>query len=71
MDLTLKLKCGRKGLIMKRFNSHLQITYNTKTNKIEINPRRFIYLLIGYKQMSENARLLVLEEIRQITREDK
>lgn len=56
---------------MKRFNSHLQITYNTKTNKIEINPRRFIYLLIGYKQMSENARLLVLEEIRQITREDK
>ena len=55
---------------MKRFNGHLQVTYNTKTNKIEIDPRRFIYLLIAYRQMSENARLLMLKEIKQLARED-
>jgi len=55
---------------MKRFNGHLQITYNTKTNKIEIDPKRFISLLIGYRQMSENARVLILKEIRQIAREN-
>jgi hypothetical protein len=60
----------KKGLIVKKFNGHLQITYNTKTKKIEIDPRRFIYLLIAYEQMSEKAKLLILKEIKQITRED-
>ena len=54
---------------MKRFNGHLRITYNTQTKKIEIDPSRLIFLLIGYRQMSENARILILEEIKQIARE--
>ena len=56
---------------MKRFNGHLRITYNTLTKKIEIDPSRFMSLLIGYRQMSENARILMLKEISQIAREDK
>ena len=55
---------------MKRFNGHLRITDKTVTNKIEIDPTRFILLLITYRKISEDARLLMLEEIKQITKED-
>ena len=66
----MKKMKNRKGLTMKRFNEHLRITYNTLTKKIEIDPSRFILLLITYRKISEDARLLMLEEIRQIARED-
>ena len=55
---------------MKRFNGHLRITYNTKTKKIEIDAERFICLLVTYKQISKDARVQMLKEIRQIARED-
>ena len=55
---------------MKRFNGHLHITYNTETKKIEIDPKRFMLLLVGYAQMAQSARILMLQEIRQLSRED-
>jgi hypothetical protein len=55
---------------MKRYNGHLGITYNTRTKKIEIDPSRLIYLLIAYRKISENARILIIKEIKQIARED-
>lgn len=55
---------------MKRFNGHLRITYNTETKKIEIDPTRLIYLLVAYKQIAKDARLLMIEEIKQLARED-
>lgn len=66
----MKKMKNRKGLTMKRYNGHLRITYNTRTKKIEIDPSRLISLLIGYRQISENARILILKEVRQIARED-
>ena len=55
---------------MKRFNGHLRMTYNTKTKKIEIDPIRLMHLLVAYKQISKDARLLMIEEIKQLARED-
>lgn len=55
---------------MKKFNSHLQITYNPKTNKIEIDPNRFTYLLVAYKQMPEDVRLRMIKEIKQFVKEN-
>ena len=63
-------KMWQKEVTMKRFNGHLQITYNTKTKKIEIDPKRFMLLLVGYAQMAQSARTLMLQEIRQLSRED-
>lgn len=60
----------RKGLTMKRFNGHLRMTYNTNTKKIEIDPDRFICLLVTYKQISEDVRLRMIKEIKQLARED-
>lgn len=54
---------------MKRYNGHLEITYNTHSKKIEIEPSRFICLLVGFTQISDNAKTLILKEIKQLTRE--
>ncbi len=56
---------------MKRFNGHLRITYNTETKKIEVDPTRFMHLLVAYKQISEDARLTMIKEIKQLAREER